>query len=79
MDFFSHYEHLCAVQGCIPITTVRAKKLCGALDLNADRIKAPDWVPLLNALRHTKTLTSISIRSFHHQGPGDSGNDQLSC
>ncbi|XP_066472055.1 centrosomal protein of 78 kDa [Tiliqua scincoides] len=73
LDFYSHYEHLCAVQGCIPITSVKAKKPYGTLDLNADRIKTPDWAPLLNAIRHTKTLTSIAIRSFHHQSPGDSG------
>lgn len=73
MDFYSHYEHLCAVQGCIPIASVLAKKSHGTLDLNADRIKAPDWAPLLTALRHNKTLTSIAIRTSHYRSHADSG------
>lgn len=77
MDFYSHYEHLCAVQGCIPIASVLAKKSHGTLDLNADRIKAPDWAPLLTALRHNKTLTSIAIRTSHYRSQADSGIDQL--
>ncbi|XP_044302701.1 centrosomal protein of 78 kDa isoform X1 [Varanus komodoensis] len=73
LDFYSHYEHLCAIQGCAPLASVKAKTPHGVLDLNADRIRAADWGPLLNAVRHNKTLTSIAIRSFHHQGHGDSG------
>ncbi|XP_053263967.1 centrosomal protein of 78 kDa isoform X2 [Podarcis raffonei] len=73
LDFYSHYEHLCSVQGCVPLQSVKARRLLGVLDLNADRIKPPDWVPLLDAIRHNKTLTSIAIRSFHHQGNRDSG------
>ncbi|XP_042643846.1 centrosomal protein of 78 kDa isoform X2 [Tyto alba] len=38
-----------------------------------DRVKAADWAPLLNAIRHNKTLTSIAIRSFHQQSLGESG------
>lgn len=75
MDFYSHYEHLCELNGCVPLSAVKAKKLHGVLDINADRIKATDWAPLLNAIRHNKTLTSIAIRSVHHQGHGDSGRD----
>ncbi|KAL7988753.1 hypothetical protein Chor_007672 [Crotalus horridus] len=73
MDFYAHYEQLCALEGCAPLTSVKAKKLYNILDINADRIKAADWIPLLRAVRHNKTLTSISIKSCHHQGPGDSG------
>nr|XP_028604203.1 centrosomal protein of 78 kDa isoform X2 [Podarcis muralis] len=73
LDFYSHYEHLCSVQGCVPLQSVKARRLLGVLDINADRIKPPDWVPLLDAIRHNKTLTSIAIRSFHHQGHRDSG------
>ncbi|XP_062984638.1 centrosomal protein of 78 kDa isoform X2 [Elgaria multicarinata webbii] len=77
LDFYSHYEHLCALEGCVPLASVKAKKPHGVLDINADRIKTSDWVPLLNAIRHNKTLTSIAIKSFHHQGHGDSGVEKL--
>ncbi|NXT92949.1 CEP78 protein, partial [Anhinga rufa] len=73
LDFYSHYEHLCALQGSVPLKAVKANLAQGALDLTVDRIKAADWAPLLNAIRHNKTLTSIGIRSFHQQGLGESG------
>ncbi|KAM6472883.1 centrosomal protein of 78 kDa isoform 1-T4 [Liasis olivaceus] len=73
MDFYAHYEQLCALEGCAPLTSVKAKKLYNILDINADRIKAADWIPLLHAVRHNKTLTSIAIKSCHHQGLGDPG------
>ncbi|NXN97657.1 CEP78 protein, partial [Rhinopomastus cyanomelas] len=73
LDFYSHYEHLCALQGSIPLKAVKANLAQDALDLVVDSIRAADWTPLLNAVRHNKTLTSIGIRSFHHQGLGESG------
>ncbi|XP_074711796.1 centrosomal protein of 78 kDa isoform X3 [Strix uralensis] len=73
LDFYSHYEHLCALQGSVPLKAVKANLSQGALDLIVDHIKAADWAPLLNAIRHNKTLTSIAIRSFHQQGLGESG------
>ncbi|KAF1561148.1 UNVERIFIED_CONTAM: Centrosomal protein of 78 kDa, partial [Eudyptes pachyrhynchus] len=73
LDFYSHYEHLCALQGSVPLKAVKTNLTQGALDLIVDRIKAADWAPLLNAIRHNKTLTSIGIRSFHQQGLGESG------
>ncbi|XP_048359999.1 centrosomal protein of 78 kDa isoform X2 [Sphaerodactylus townsendi] len=76
LDFYSHYEHLCSLAGCLPLPAVKARKLHGILDINVDRIKANDWAPLLNAIRQNKTLTSIAIRSLHHQGHGDSGAER---
>ncbi|XP_043371255.1 centrosomal protein of 78 kDa isoform X6 [Dermochelys coriacea] len=76
LDFYSHYEFLCAVQGSVPLKTVKANMNQGILELNADRLKAPDWAPLLNAIRHNKTLTSVVIRSFHQQGLGESGAER---
>ncbi|NWR65321.1 CEP78 protein, partial [Bucorvus abyssinicus] len=73
LDFYSHYEHLCALQGSVPLKAVKANLTQGALDIIVDRIKAADWAPLLNAIRHNKTLTSIGIKSFHQQGLGESG------
>ncbi|NXG75749.1 CEP78 protein, partial [Baryphthengus martii] len=73
LDFYSHYEHLCALQGSVPLKAVKTGLTQGALDLSVDCIKGADWAPLLNAIRHNKTLTSIGIRSFHQQGLGESG------
>ncbi|XP_065717418.1 centrosomal protein of 78 kDa isoform X1 [Patagioenas fasciata] len=73
LDFYSHYEHLCALQNSVPLKAVKANLSQGALDIIVDRIKAADWAPLLNAIRHNKTLTSIGIRSLHQQGIGESG------
>ncbi|XP_019372967.1 PREDICTED: centrosomal protein of 78 kDa isoform X1 [Gavialis gangeticus] len=76
MDFYSHYEHLCALQGSVPLKSVKPYLSRVTLDLNADRIKAADWAPLLDAVRHNKTLTSVGIRSFHQQGLGESGAER---
>ncbi|NXX98687.1 CEP78 protein, partial [Centropus bengalensis] len=73
LDFYSHYEHLCALEGSVPLKAVKANLSQGALDIIVDRIKAADWVPLLNAMRHNKTLVSIGIRSFYQQSLGESG------
>lgn len=73
LDFYSHYEFLCAVQSSVPLKAVKANLNQGILELNADRIKTADWAPLLNAIRHNKTLTSIAIKSFHQRGLGESG------
>ncbi|KFQ31941.1 Centrosomal protein of 78 kDa, partial [Mesitornis unicolor] len=73
LDFYSHYEHLCALQGSVPLKAVKANLAQSVLDLIVDRIKAADWTPLLNAIMHNRTLTSIGIRSFHQQGLGESG------
>ncbi|XP_074787338.1 centrosomal protein of 78 kDa isoform X3 [Athene noctua] len=76
LDFYSHYEHLCALQGSVPLKAVKANLSQRALDLIVDHIKAADWAPLLNAIRHNRTLTSIAIRSFHQQGLGESGTER---
>ncbi|NWS75668.1 CEP78 protein, partial [Crotophaga sulcirostris] len=73
LDFYSYYEHLCALEGSVPLKAVKANLIQGALDLVVDRFKAADWAPLLNAIGHNKTLTSIGIRSFHQQGLAESG------
>ncbi|NWW54450.1 CEP78 protein, partial [Pedionomus torquatus] len=73
LDFYSHYEHLCALQGSVPLKAVKANLAQSALDLIVDNIKAADLSPLLNAIRHNKTLTSIGLRSFHQQGLKESG------
>ncbi|XP_075787854.1 centrosomal protein of 78 kDa [Pelodiscus sinensis] len=76
LDFYSHYEFLCAVQGCVPLKFVKANVNQGILEINADRLKTADWTPLVNAIRHNKTLTSIVIKSFHQQGLGETGTER---
>ncbi|XP_063278933.1 centrosomal protein of 78 kDa isoform X2 [Prinia subflava] len=73
LDFYSHYEHLCELQGSLPLKAVKANRRRDTIDLIVDHIRATDWAPLLNALRHNKTLTSIGIRSLHQLGLEDSG------
>ncbi|NXO96400.1 CEP78 protein, partial [Certhia brachydactyla] len=73
LDFYSHYEHLCELQGSLPLKAVKTSMTHDAIDLIVDHIKATDWAPLLNALRHSKTLTSIGIRSLHQHGLEESG------
>ncbi|NXT11989.1 CEP78 protein, partial [Prunella fulvescens] len=73
LDFYSHYEHLCELQGSLPLKAVKANVTRDAIDLIVDHIKATDWAPLLNALRHNKTLTSIGIRSLYQHGLEESG------
>ncbi|XP_037980640.1 centrosomal protein of 78 kDa isoform X2 [Motacilla alba alba] len=73
LDFYSHYEHLCELQGSLPLKAVKANVSRNAIDLIVDHIKATDWAPLLSALRHNKTLTSIGIRSLHQHGLEESG------
>ncbi|XP_017590981.1 PREDICTED: centrosomal protein of 78 kDa isoform X3 [Corvus brachyrhynchos] len=73
LDFYSNYEHLCELQGSLPLKAVKANVTHDAVDLIVDHIKATDWAPLLNALRHNKTLTSIGIRSLHQHGLEESG------
>uniref|UniRef100_A0A8D2Q1F4 Centrosomal protein of 78 kDa n=1 Tax=Varanus komodoensis TaxID=61221 RepID=A0A8D2Q1F4_VARKO len=66
LDFYSHYEHLCAIQGCAPLASVKAKTPHGVLDLNADRIRAADWGPLLNALSNLLSfLTGVERPGPH--------------
>ncbi|NXO82246.1 CEP78 protein, partial [Sitta europaea] len=72
-DFYSHYEHLCELQGSVPLKAVKTNVTHDAVDLIVDHIKATDWAPLLNALRHNKTLASIGIRSLHQHGLEESG------
>ncbi|NWT79563.1 CEP78 protein, partial [Lanius ludovicianus] len=71
--FYSQYEHLCELQGSLPLKAVKANATRDAVDLIVDHIKAADWAPLLNALRHNKTLTSVGIRSLHQHGLEESG------
>ncbi|XP_071497812.1 centrosomal protein of 78 kDa-like [Diadema antillarum] len=66
-DFEGYYSQLCALQDSCPLSAVRAHLADGVLDLNADRIRQHDWMPILNALRINRSLQFIGIRSFYQQ------------
>ncbi|XP_022087058.1 centrosomal protein of 78 kDa-like [Acanthaster planci] len=64
-DFEGYYKQLCALQNTCPLTGVKVHLAEGVLDLNGDRIRAPDWAPILNALRINKSLRFVGIRSYY--------------
>ncbi|WAR11246.1 CEP78-like protein, partial [Mya arenaria] len=64
-DFETHYDNLCALQDSCPLTAVKAHLSQGVLDLNGDRIRANDWMPVLNTLRINKSLEFVAIRSYY--------------
>nr|XP_009679283.1 PREDICTED: centrosomal protein of 78 kDa-like [Struthio camelus australis] len=68
LDFYSHYERLCAVQGSVPLKAVKADLNWGALNLTVDSTKAADWAPLLIAVEVRVLLCPIAFRSFHQWG-----------
>ncbi|XP_053558451.1 centrosomal protein of 78 kDa [Bombina bombina] len=72
MDFRSHYEYLCVLQDSVPLAAVKASVRQGILSFNADRIKLSDWPPIINTLKINKSLTSVSIKSCHQPGLGES-------
>lgn len=76
-DFFSRYEHLCALQDSVPLPAVRACLREGVLDFNADRLRLGDWAPLLSALRMNQDLSLVSIKSFFQPRLADIGGQFL--
>lgn len=64
-DFETHYDNLCALQDSCPLPAVKAHLSQGVLDLNGDRIRANDWMPVLNTLRINKSLEFVAIRSYY--------------
>ncbi|KAM9330713.1 centrosomal protein of 78 kDa-like [Gastrophryne carolinensis] len=73
VDFKSHYEYLCVLQDSVPLQGVKANLHHDALNFNADRIRLADWPPILNTLKINKSLISVSIKSSHQPGLGESG------
>ncbi|XP_076438953.1 centrosomal protein of 78 kDa-like isoform X2 [Babylonia areolata] len=69
-DFESHYDNLCALQDSVPLAAVKANLSSGILDINADRVRAPDWPPIIHTLQINKSLEYVAIRS-HFTPPSD--------
>ncbi|XP_064411138.1 centrosomal protein of 78 kDa [Latimeria chalumnae] len=70
-DFQSHYEYLCALQDSVPLPAVKAYLNQGVLDINGDRVRLPDWVPILNSLGINKHLTFVAVRSCYQSSNGE--------
>lgn len=64
-DFETHYNNLCALQDSCPLPAVKAHLSQGVLDLNGDRIRANDWMPVLNTVRINKCLEFVAFRSYY--------------
>ncbi|KAJ8311459.1 hypothetical protein KUTeg_010814 [Tegillarca granosa] len=64
-DFESHYDNLCAMQDSCPLPAVKAHLAQNVLDINGDRVRVTDWMPILNTLRINKSLEFIAIRSYY--------------
>ncbi|XP_077993782.1 centrosomal protein of 78 kDa-like [Glandiceps talaboti] len=64
-DFASHYDNLCLLQNSCPLQSVKSHIEEGVLDINADRIRLPDWTPVLNSIKINKSLQYVGIRSYY--------------
>lgn len=66
-DFLTHYENLCALQSSCPLPAVKAHLGESVLDINGDRIRAVDWMPIVNSVRINKTLEFVAVHSYYHK------------
>ncbi|XP_062518814.1 centrosomal protein of 78 kDa-like isoform X2 [Corticium candelabrum] len=69
VDFPAYYESLCALQDTCPLREVLSGARQGRIEVNADRVRAPDWYPLLKALQINKSLNHIAFRRYRHRQP----------
>ncbi|XP_041459089.1 centrosomal protein of 78 kDa-like isoform X2 [Lytechinus variegatus] len=76
-DFEGYYSQLCALQDSCPLTAVKAHLDDGILDLNADRVRQPDWMPILNALRINRSLQFVAFRSYYQSAKQDDSRSHL--
>lgn len=74
-DFMACYDSACARQESVPLTAVRMNLDKGMLDFNGDRVKLPDWPPILVSICINKHLHHIAISSTYQAGlaSGDTG------
>lgn len=71
-DFLEHYETTCAKQDSMPLSAVKMHLDQEMLNFNGDRVKMPDWPPILSSICINKHLQHIAISSTYHPylGPG---------
>uniref|UniRef100_A0A8C2Z2G2 Uncharacterized protein n=1 Tax=Cyclopterus lumpus TaxID=8103 RepID=A0A8C2Z2G2_CYCLU len=74
-DFMACYDFACARQESVPLTAVRMNLDKGMLDFNGDRVKLPDWPPILSSICINKHLHHIAISSTYQTSlaSGDTG------
>ena len=64
-QFEDHYDNLCALQDTAPLPAVKAHLNQGVIDLNGDRIRLNDWMPIINTIKINKSLQFIAVRSYY--------------
>ncbi|XP_028314479.1 centrosomal protein of 78 kDa isoform X2 [Gouania willdenowi] len=64
-DFWGYYEVACARQESVPLPAVKANLHKHMLDFNGDRLKLPDWQPVLASISINKHLQHIAISSTY--------------
>lgn len=73
-DFSSHYDNLCALQNSCPLPVVKSNLDTFLLDINGDRIRPTDWMPILNTVKINRTLKAIAFRSYYQETLADAEN-----
>lgn len=74
-DFMAYYEFACAQMESVPLAAVSMNLDKGMLDFNGDRVKSPEWPPIISSISINKHLHHIAIRSTYQAsvGSGDAG------
>ncbi|XP_056267090.1 centrosomal protein of 78 kDa-like [Pseudoliparis swirei] len=75
-DFMACYDSACARQESVPLTAVRMNLDKGMLDFNGDRVKLPDWPPILGSICINKHLHHIAISSTYQAGLASGDTDR---
>ncbi|KAA0198534.1 hypothetical protein FBUS_04969 [Fasciolopsis buskii] len=63
-DFKTFYESVCALNNVVPLQSVTCHLPEGILDIIVDRIRLPDWDPIIKSLRINRNLNFVAFRSF---------------
>ncbi|XP_075875633.1 centrosomal protein of 78 kDa isoform X2 [Nelusetta ayraudi] len=75
-DFMAYYEFACGQIESVPLTSVSMNLHKGSLDFNGDRVKSPEWAPIISSISVNKHLHHIAIRSTHQASGGAAGGDR---
>ncbi|XP_068461306.1 centrosomal protein of 78 kDa [Clinocottus analis] len=75
-DFMACYEVACARQESAPLPAVKMNLDKGMLDFRGDRVKLPDWPPILSSICINKHLHHIAISSTYQAGLASGDTDR---
>lgn len=78
-DFMAYYEFACGQIESVPLTSVSMNLHKGSLDFNGDRVKSPEWAPIISSISVNKHLHHIAIRSTHQASGGAAGGGKTEC